>query len=293
MRALLLLATGTVAASLGCSDQCFVDGLFCSYNDARYRAIAAGDHHTCGVHLDGVVECWGRNDHGEASPPAGSFAEVVAGDGFSCGRTAVGDVTCWGDPAVVQGALASAYSLAAGRRHVCGVSHTDRLLRCWGDNSFGQLDPPGTLTPSDLGYRELAAGRDFACARPDQTARFQCWGRDDAGQLAIPPSVTLPIAGSDRFGCGGPSLACWGEVPPDAPTGSFTALAGGATHMCGITADGTIRCWGDATGGKGSSPAGEFEAISAGSNHTCALKLDGHVRCWGDDSDGQSSPPNE
>jgi len=31
--------------------------------------ITAGDQHACGIRTDGHVECWGRDDHGQASPP--------------------------------------------------------------------------------------------------------------------------------------------------------------------------------------------------------------------------------
>lgn len=42
-------------------------------------AISAGDSHTCGLRDDGALVCWGRNDDGRATPPAGSFTAVSAG----------------------------------------------------------------------------------------------------------------------------------------------------------------------------------------------------------------------
>ena len=35
--------------------------------------------HTCGVRSDGSVACWGYNEDGQATPPAGSSVSVSAG----------------------------------------------------------------------------------------------------------------------------------------------------------------------------------------------------------------------
>ena len=48
------------------------------------------------MRIDGTIECWGRNEHGESSPPAGEFAAVAAGDRRTCGLRIDGTVTCWG-----------------------------------------------------------------------------------------------------------------------------------------------------------------------------------------------------
>ena len=37
--------------------------------DHRFTSIASGRNHTCGILTDGTLECWGRNGHGQASPP--------------------------------------------------------------------------------------------------------------------------------------------------------------------------------------------------------------------------------
>ena len=58
--------------------------------------VSAGVDHTCGVRPDGLVECWGLDDVGQADPPAGTFSQVGAGNWFTCGVTANGGVMCWG-----------------------------------------------------------------------------------------------------------------------------------------------------------------------------------------------------
>lgn len=44
-----------------------------SRGTGRYTQISAGKLHTCGVRLNGTVDCWGDNGRGQSSPPAGEF----------------------------------------------------------------------------------------------------------------------------------------------------------------------------------------------------------------------------
>jgi hypothetical protein len=37
-----------------------------------YRQVIAGERYTCVLRRNGTVACWGANDFGEATPPAGS-----------------------------------------------------------------------------------------------------------------------------------------------------------------------------------------------------------------------------
>ena len=46
---------------------------------------ARGEFHNCGVKTGGALECWGRDDDGEATPPGGTFASVSAGGYHTCG----------------------------------------------------------------------------------------------------------------------------------------------------------------------------------------------------------------
>ena len=45
---------------------------------------------------DGAVACWGDNEDGQATPPAGSLDAVSAGSLHTCGVGSDGSVACWG-----------------------------------------------------------------------------------------------------------------------------------------------------------------------------------------------------
>ena len=93
------------------------------------------------------------------------------------------------------------------------------------------------------------------------------------------------------------AVQCWGYDNYNqlsSPAGRFTQVTAGANHSCGLTASGTVQCWGDDEYGKSSPPAGSFTQVSAGLAHSCGLTASGEVRCWGQgygDRYGQRSPP--
>ena len=58
--------------------------------------MSAGPWHTCGVRSNGSVACWGSNQFGQATPPAGSFVSVNVEALYTCGVRSNGSVACWG-----------------------------------------------------------------------------------------------------------------------------------------------------------------------------------------------------
>lgn len=93
------------------------------------------------------------------------------------------------------------------------------------------------------------------------------------------------------------------KAPP--PAGTFTQVAAGNSHSCGLKSDGEVACWGsnsvgeatppparDLQTGSGKIPAPRvFTQISAGGSHNCGVRSDGTVACWGFNGYGQSNAP--
>ena len=38
-----------------------------------FRQLSAGQNHSCAVRTDGTIACWGYNNNGQATAPAGVF----------------------------------------------------------------------------------------------------------------------------------------------------------------------------------------------------------------------------
>lgn len=276
------------------------------------QAIATGLGHTCALMATGGVRCWGVNFFGQLgdgtgsdrlSPPSADVLSgvqaIVTGEWHTCALMNTGGVRCWGSNERAQlgdnsiwndrsipdnsDILAGVRSLVAGKAYTCALMTTGGI-RCWGDNSYGQLGD-GTTTirrrppPTDLlaGVQAMAASDARTCVLM-ATAGVRCWGRnpgtDQTSFEANPPTA-------------------------DVLTGVQSISAGGG-HVCALTTTGGVRCWGDNTYGQlgngttqdldgpvASDVLTDAQAVYAGGSHSCALLASGAVACWGSNDYGQ------
>lgn len=69
----------------------------------RYRQMALGNSHICGLTIDGDVDCAVLFEqearHGQAANQVGDFVQVGAGNRHNCAKRADGEIHCWGDSA--------------------------------------------------------------------------------------------------------------------------------------------------------------------------------------------------
>src|SRR5207237_10790065 len=108
------------------------------------------------------------------------------------------------------------------------------------------------------------------------------WGANVAGQLGdgSTNSSSVPVAVTGGL--------------------TFSAVAAGRFHTCGVIATGAAYCWGD----NGSSQLGDgtttmrptpvavsggltFVALAGGNYHTCGLTASGASYCWGRNSENE------
>ncbi len=254
----------------------------------RFASVSAGAGHTCVVRTDGFVECWGNDEFGQATPPAGGFASVSAGGWYTCGVRADGFVECWGDDEYGQATPPAGEfaSVSAGDYHTCGV-RTDGFVECWGNDGDGQATPPAGK------FVSVSAGADHTCGvRTDGSV--ECWGDDQFGQVTQPVGEFAAVSAGDWYTCGvkiDGSVECWGDGDGEAmpPAGGFASVSTGSSHTCGVRTDGSVECWGDDYSGKATPLAGEFVSVSAGGDHTCGVRPDGYLECWGYEEKAASS----
>lgn len=237
--------------------------------------IAGGANHTCAVHADHTVSCWGGNSAGQlglgSSPAQGTCTE-------SDGST----VACVTSPTPVPG-LTAVVEVSAGERHTC-ARKADGTVVCWGLNFDGELgDGTNTNRPSPVPVTGLAAdvvqvscGRWFTCAR-HAGGTISCWGSNDHGQL-------------------GNGKTSFTNHPVQVATlTDAVQIAGGDKHACALAGAGQVWCWGynklgqlgDGTGTDSSVPVktallAPMTDIAVGSVHSCARAAGGAAFCWGE-----------
>lgn len=289
--------------------------------DCSATIFSAGRWHTCVVHENGGVDCWGANFDGQlgngttrdSNDPVNvhgvsNAVAVSAGKDHTCALLSDGTGRCWGSnshgelgngesswdphwttPTTVSG-LSNAVAIAAGSDHTCAVI-SDGTARCWGINAFGRVgdgtESVATVPKTVSGLSDVIAissGEYHACAVLSDRSAW-CWGGNIAGELGIGRS------GTGEY-----------ELLPVRVEGlsDVITISAGFCQTCAVLSDGTIRCWGtndegqlgDGTTTESPLPVPVVDlanavAVSTASMHTCASLSTGEARCWGNNTTGQ------
>ncbi len=278
------------------------------------RVLAAGSDFGCAIAAERRVKCWGANYDGRlgnggflnSAVPVdvlglGDVAvlDVVLGDAHACALLQGGAVKCWGSntggqlgdgssesramAVSVSGLGQGVVALSAGYASTCAITENG-ALKCWGDNSSGQLGDGSTVnrtTPTDVvgmasGVLAVANGSLHTCAIVTGGA-VKCWGAaffgltlGDESQTdrAVPGDVPALRDGAVEIAAGGfatcvrlvdGTMQCWGVVPIGDNTelsrgvpSAVAGLDGGVTdidmglsgQLCAVVA-GAAKCWGE------------------------------------------------
>jgi alpha-tubulin suppressor-like RCC1 family protein len=265
--------------------------------------VAAGGIHTCVLDSNGAVRCWGENAFGQL----GQGHRGTVGDRPGSLPSSAPNVSLGGQ----------ALEIVLGGWHTCARLDTG-AVRCWGRNDSGQLGYGHTMPVADgtnglvspavagdvpLGGRAIAlgAGASHTCAVLESHEVY-CWGDNSTGQLGYPLAVNVGDGNATA-----PTPQSAGPIGLEEE--DFVAVVGGFGHTCVRTAQGSVRCWGDARlgqlgngsdqqiGGASGRPIAEASVVQLGGmnaaeissfiDHTCARSPLGRVRCWGVGEFGQ------
>jgi alpha-tubulin suppressor-like RCC1 family protein len=285
----------------------------------RFGSLAAGPSYTCGITRDSSLICWGRDDHGEASPPAGEFTFVSAGLKHACALERDGTARCWGDDTAdeTKAPEAKFSQISTARYHTCAVRKADGTLDCWGHGSNPEVDEGSIVATDDADqavppsgiFTQVVTGDEFSCGLR-ANGEAECWGHhveywdEDKFegpyvQLDAGPEKVCGVRDEDK------GITCWplGYGEADAPSGEYVQVSVNQYHVCALQVDQTIRCWGAGSEpdvqqegpydfDQALPPEGRFQEVSSGKFHSCAVKDDGTISCWGRDHNGETNPPD-
>jgi alpha-tubulin suppressor-like RCC1 family protein len=299
------------AGPCGCGAQ-----QFCSVTGkckSRVIGVGAGTVHTCAVHADGKVSCWGQGAVigprlPAVTPPVtialpGRATAVAVGIQAACALVEGGRVHCWGDlgkgpegPAPVMkedgSPLDHVERLAGGSLAFCAVGAS--ATHCWGENKASELARPASMSfPPRTALMVLPTAPGLVAATVailvHDGAQLCGWGNNDSGIIpgergiverpaCVPTAAPgfLQLTAGDGHACarrGGASFSCWGS-------NAGGALGNGDDSMMDVALPGEVQ-----------SLPGELTALAAGAYHTCAL-AGGAAYCWGSNEQGECGSPS-
>lgn len=203
--------------------------------------ITGGSDFTCALLDNASVKCFGVNNFGQLG------LENTESKGDNAGEMAA--LT-----SINLGSGRTASDLSSGKSHVCVVLDNG-LIKCWGQNTQGELGHGDTLTcgvsanqmgdslPSSTltGFVavKIYAGNKFTCAQ-NVSGAVRCWGANSEGQLLIGNVSSQGDNASEMAALINVNLG-------SGLSGSLLSL--GKFHACALLTNKRIKCWGSAADG--------------------------------------------
>lgn len=237
-------------------------------------AVAAGNRHSLALLKNGKVLAWGENQHGDLGLPESEGSQST--------------------PREVAGLSEVAAVATNGTFNLALLKNG--TVKAWGQDSQGELGngEVGTersepVTVSGLTeVTAIATGWYFGLALL-KNGTVEAWGENDSGELAAEEALSnsdVPV-----------SISGVNEV---------TAITAGATSAYALLKNGTVKAWGENSGGSlgdgtftgpescgcSRSPVSvsglsEVTAISSSYDSVLALTKSGAVKSWGENPEGE------
>ena len=289
-----------------------------------WKDISGRLQHTCGIHTDGTLWCWGYNLYGTLGDNSttnrtgptpvnggGTWKKIETGYDSTCGIKSDDTLWCWGrnnsgqvgDNTTTQRLIPTAVAgggtwkdVSVESFHVCGIKSDDSLW-CWGSNSSGatgQNTAAGnTLSPAQINgggsWKKIVSGYVTSCGIKSDDSLW-CWGSRAYGGTGQNNAtgndlVPVPISGGGT----------WKHI-------NMSVNPGGHQSSCGIKTDDSLWCWGSNSFGQlgdgtstqrlvptAVSGGGTWKYVHTGYTHTCGIKSDDTLWCWGRGHDGSTT----
>jgi alpha-tubulin suppressor-like RCC1 family protein len=237
------------------------------------RSVAAGDDHSCALMSDSSIWCWGGNAGGQIGTGTASATEltpkraagtltasaIVTGLGYTCALNNA-SVRCWGSNfygELGNGTIPTAepyYSLTPvtadlGGGGVAGLGSgmgahnctwlSSGAVRCWGSNFSGELGDGTSATAAPYGRvpqtvsgisgtpTRVAWGYYMSCASTSNA--LWCWGNNSTGNIGTGSASNQTLRPTQVSVLG---------------TRRVTDFGAGKNHVCVLTDNGSVWCWG-------------------------------------------------
>ncbi|XP_057531833.1 serine/threonine-protein kinase-like protein CCR4 [Amaranthus tricolor] len=185
--------------------------------------------------------------------PNVSYNRIVGGNGFLCGLRSqsissnMSAMECWrfvGNNNILHKRIYKGPSLnefEAGNSHVCGNVNGSSKINCW-------LWKERKFYSNTQFFSKITVGDDFVCGLNENGNVF-CLGNDT------------------------------NVVGKEPKNGGFSVIASGLHHVCAISLNGGLNCWGKMVGNH---VEGElFKDLAMGDDRICGIRVNDTVVCWG------------
>lgn len=251
--------------------------------------LGVAGSHSCAATARALF-CWGENGNGQIMNGREGSSATDVGTPWPVPGIA-------GVEALALGAQSTCLRLAGGEVRCAGYNNHSAQLLTTGSTERVVTSPSAVTGVDDA--IALGVGATHACAIRRRGA-LVCWGQGSDGQRGdgrrtggairdvVPDVARLSLTPSRP--------SSFPETASEPEHAASPHLALGDRHVCGVVADGRVRCFGEGDGGQlGTGATADLpssteryvegitdaRAVVARANHTCVVRTNGRVACFG------------